>query len=226
MKIAGWCLALATSVAVAEVVQVDLSYPELKLSNGKIVQPALIRTFDTDANTVSIQSGNSISSVTLSWLPDEVVARLQQLAPPPKTAEQTKARERAASKRERNEKERAVRAEEQAAKSAEQSVKRATAEEARDQRVEAVVTKAAKKKATLYFKYEFSRGDGLTLTPEFELEQPEPVPGWTGRYRVLGKAYVRRYANQGSFQSTTREFEILVGLDAKGRAKTTELTLK
>ena len=66
----------------------------------------------------------------------------------------------------------------------------------------------------------------MNFTPELELNAPESVSGWSNRHRVTGKAYIRRYANQGSFDSTTRDFEVLVEVDGKGRAKAVDLILK
>jgi hypothetical protein len=226
MKIVGWCMVLLAGTAVAEVVQVDLPYPELQLNNGKVLRPALIRTFDTEAGTVSVQSGNHITSVLVAWLPDAVKAQLQQLAPPPKLPEQERARAEAARERDRREVARLARAEQQTRKSARYATEAAAAEAANDEKTETAITAAANTKAIHYFKYEFNKGAGLNFTPELELNAPESVSGWSNRHRVTGKAYIRRYANQGSFDSTTRDFEVLVEVDGKGRAKAVDLILK
>lgn len=86
--------------------------------------------------------------------------------------------------------------------------------------------KAAETKARNYFRYEYNRGAGLTFRPELEMDAPETVAGWTNRYRVSGKAYMQRYVNQGSFDSRTRFFEVLIELDAKGRAQVVDFTVK
>ena len=226
MKTGIWCMALLASAATAEVVHVELSYPELQLSNGKVIRPALIRTFDTEAGTVSVQSGNQITSVLVGWLPDPVIARLQELAPPPKTAEQIRAREMAVRERERKEAARLARTDKQTLKSAKQSNESAAAEAKKIEKMETAITEVARTKAIHYFKYEFNKGAGLNFTPELELDRPEFVAGWTNRHRVTGKAYIRYYANQGSFDSTTRDFEVLVDVDAKGRAQVADFTLK
>jgi hypothetical protein len=219
-------MALVAATAAAEVVQVDLAYTELKLGNGKVIRPAVIRTFDPEAGTVSVESRKQITSVPVPWLPEVVRVQLQELAPPPRTPEQLAARQAAARERERREQARLDRAEQQTRTSVEHADKRTAADLAQAEKAAAAITAAATTRANQYFKYEYGKGAGLTFTPEYELEEPEPVPGWTGRHRITGKAYIRRYANQGSFDAFTREFEVLVDVDGKGRAKVVDLTLK
>lgn len=46
---------------------------------------------------------------------------------------------------------------------------------------------------------------------DISLQIPEPVPGWTGRYRVEGMAYRQYINNQSSgFGRSAKEFEILI----------------
>lgn len=64
----------------------------------------------------------------------------------------------------------------------------------------AEVAKFAKERAGAYFKY---RDDphsniGAVIGSDIFLENPKPVPGWTGRYRVEGSAYRQYINNQAS----------------------------
>lgn len=71
---------------------------------------------------------------------------------------------------------------------------------------------AARTRAERYFEFELQPGSGASAVTrlDIELEQPEPVSGWSQRYRTKGKAYLSFYDSRGgSFQSKTAEFEVL-----------------
>ena len=71
---------------------------------------------------------------------------------------------------------------------------------------------AARARAEKYFRYEFQMGsNSISVTAlEFELGVPSPVPGWSGRCRTDGKAFVEYFDSKGrSFQRTTSTFEII-----------------
>lgn len=217
---------LLGSVAMADNVAVELPVPELKLKNGKVLQNAVIKTFDPEEETATIQSGKTLMTAPLAWLPEGVLAQLRELAPPPKTAAQVEAREKAARERERKEEARALREEKQAKQAARKAGNAAAKEAAATAGVETAVAAAAETKARHYFRYEYNKGSGLKFRPELEMEPPEAVPGWARRYRVTGKAHVQTYANEGGFDSSSRSFEVLVEMDAKGRAKVVDFSLK
>ena len=75
------------------------------------------------------------------------------------------------------------------------------------------VAKAAAKQAKVYFNYQDDplSNIGAVTGSDLQLDDPEPVPGWTGRYRVNGTAYRRYINNQGSgFGRGAKNFEILI----------------
>ena len=70
---------------------------------------------------------------------------------------------------------------------------------------------AARARATKYFRYEFQIGsNSISVTAlDFELGPTAPVPGWTGRCRTEGKAFIEYFDSKGrSFQRTTSIFEV------------------
>lgn len=226
MKAIGVGMLLLTSVALADSVVVELPVAELKLKNGKVLRDAVIKTFDPGEETATVLTGKTLMTTPLAWLPEGVVTQLRELTPPPKSAAQVEAREKAAKERARKEEARAAREAQRTEQTVRKANKTAAKESAATANAETAVATAAATRARNYFRYEYNKGSGLKFKPELEMEAPEPVPGWARRYRVSGKAYVQSYADQGSFDSTSRAFDVLVEIDAKGRAKVVDLTLK
>jgi hypothetical protein len=64
-----------------------------------------------------------------------------------------------------------------------------------------------------YYKFEHRMGsNSIAVTDQdISIEETEPVPGWTGRYRTTGKVYLEIYDSigGGSFRRAVRRFEIL-----------------
>jgi hypothetical protein len=75
------------------------------------------------------------------------------------------------------------------------------------------VAKFAEARARAYFKYQdapFSN-IGAVISSDIFLENPEPVPGWHGRFRVEGVAYRQYVNNQASgFGRNGQPFEMLI----------------
>jgi hypothetical protein len=72
---------------------------------------------------------------------------------------------------------------------------------------------AAKAHARRYYKYEYRTGsNAISVTDsDIAIDETEPVPGWSNRYRTTGKIYLEIYdsVGGGSFRRGTSRFEIL-----------------
>jgi hypothetical protein len=71
---------------------------------------------------------------------------------------------------------------------------------------------AAQTRARRYYQYEFQAGsNSISVTAlDIEMDQPEAITGWLGRYRTKGKAYLEFYDSRGgSFSRTTSSFEVI-----------------
>jgi hypothetical protein len=71
---------------------------------------------------------------------------------------------------------------------------------------------AARARATRHYRYEYQAGsNSISVTAlDFEFSAPEPIPGWAGRCRTEGKAYLEFYDSKGrSFQRATSTFEVV-----------------
>lgn len=70
----------------------------------------------------------------------------------------------------------------------------------------------ARSRANRYYRYEHQVGsNSISITSlEFDLGITLPVPGWPGRCRTEGKAFIEYFDSKGrSYQRTTSTFEIL-----------------
>ena len=70
----------------------------------------------------------------------------------------------------------------------------------------------ARTRANRYYRYEHQVGsNSISVTAlEFEFASTQPVPGWTGRCRTEGKAFIEYFDSKGrSFQRTVSTFEVL-----------------
>lgn len=87
----------------------------------------------------------------------------------------------------------------------------------------------ALEKARRYFKFEYPLGSGAVHAFNVEIEShgTKEVPGWPGRYRTSGKAYIEYYDRQGRAPyRTAREFEIVTQEKDDGSIEIEDLTVK
>ncbi len=70
---------------------------------------------------------------------------------------------------------------------------------------------AAEARATEFYKFELQAGSNAISVNKLtlHLDQPQPVDGWTGRYRTTGRAFYEFYDSVGSFQRGTGSFEVV-----------------
>lgn len=228
-------LAIVT-VAWATPATVDLEVDTLTLKNGKVLRQVLIKSYDSSSGRVVLMVNKSITTTQLEMLPPEVIQQIKSLLPPEPTPEE-KAKKAASDAAAASRREAAQRkkenAERQAARKAEQEANaQASAERNAEQNEESAlwaVKSAAKTKAYDYFRYEYNPGSGSVIVTSIriQLDEPEPMSGWTGRYRAQGKALFNYYAGGGgSFNNTSRAFEVEVEKPARGSAKVVAFSLK
>jgi len=214
-----FALALAIK-ATALVIDVNLPYKELRLKDGTVLNDAAVKSFNSTADTALVLSDKGLVSLPTSLLPDAVNTRLKELAPALSKEElaAAKAREaeqydKAAKKAERRQQE--AEEEARAAREANRNlnVKRAETTGANPDKLREEVAKVAAAQAKIYFTYQDDPHSniGAVVKSDLTMDDPEPVPGWAGRYRVSGTAYRQYINNQSSgFGRGTKEFEILI----------------
>jgi hypothetical protein len=228
-----WLLA---SEAAAIVVVLHLPYKELRLKDGTVLNDVAIRSFNTIAGTATLLSKSELMSVQTSLLPDEVSAKLKELTPvlskEAQEAEKTKMeaeQKRAAENAERRQRQAEEEAKAVRADSRLLNVKAAEVAIARTDSLLEEVAKFAEARARTYFKYQDDPGSniGAVIGADLYLEDPEPVPGWTGRYRVNGTAYRQYINNQASgFGRGAKEFEMLIQTHDGKKPELVELRVK
>lgn len=223
--------------AAAVVVEVQLPYKDLRLKDGTLLTEVAIKSFNTSAGTALLLVKKDLISVRMSLLPDEVSARLKELTPVLSKEEQeaekkqeVEARQLAARNAERRQQqaENEVRADRAASRQVNVQAREQADKRNADRLVEEVAV-VAEARARVYFKYEDDPHSniGAVVSGDLSLEAPEPVPGWTGRYRVTGTAYRQYINNQASgYGRGHKDFEILIDTADKGKPKVVDIRVK
>jgi hypothetical protein len=228
-------LALAVQAA-AVVVDVNLPYKDLRLKDGTVLAEVAVKSFNSTAETVLLLTNKELTSLPASLLPDEVNARLKSLVPSLSSEEQAAAKAREAEKYEKavqRAERRQQQAEEEARAAREATrnlnVKQAETAAAKADKALEEVAQVAANQAKIYFKYQddpFSN-IGAVLGSDLLLDDPEPVPGWTGRYRVEGTSYRQYITNQASgFGRGIKDFEILIQTHDRKKPEIVDIRIK
>jgi len=230
------CACFLTADLGARVVEVNLSYPEIRLKDGTLFTQATVKSFNTSAGTATLLMKKVLVSLPISLLPDEVAAKLKELSPV-LTAEELAAEKLELATARSLALENAVRRQRQAEEEA-----KADRADSRQLNVKAAeqamthhdttldeVAKFAETEARMYFRY---RDDphsniGAVVGADLSLSYPEPVPGWTGRYRVTGLANREYVNNQASgFGRGWKEFEMLIQTTDRHKPELIEIQIK
>ena len=222
--------------ASAVVVDVQLPYKGLRLKDGTQLTEVVVKSFNTSAETALLLVKKDLISVRMSLLPDEVVAKLKVLSPVLTKEQQEAEKKQEAEERElaaKNAERRQLEAEEEVradrAASRQSNVKEREQTVKKPDRLLEEVAIVAEARARVYFKYEDDplSNIGAVVSADLNLEQPEPVPGWTGRYRVKGTAYRQYINNQASgYGRGGKRFEILVDTADREKPKVVDLSVK
>jgi hypothetical protein len=227
---------LLAVTASAIVVEVQLPYKELRLKDGTALGAVTLKSFNTVAGTATVLVDKNLISVKMSLLPDDVAAKIRELTPVQSKEEleaerqQAVADQKAAAEKAGHRQEQAE-ADAKADRDADRALNVKTAELAQtkpDALLEQVA-KTAESRARSYFKYQPQPGSviGAVTDMDLQLDDPVPVPGWTGRYRVCGTAN-RQYINNRSsgYDRDSKNFEILVDTAEGKRPKVVDITVK
>ena len=222
--------------AVAAVVDVNLPWKNLRLKNGLMFPDATVRSINPSAGTAMLQIDKDLISVRTSQLPDDLTAKLKEMTPAPTPEEIAEAkaqdaaeRKRAADQAERRQQQAEEEARAVRAASRDLNVKAAAETAAKREAIPDEVAKFAEQRAKAYFRYQADplSNIGAVVSSDIFLENPEPVPGWGGRYRVEGVAYRQYINNQSSgFGRSGQEFEILIQTYEHKKPEIVEIRIK
>jgi hypothetical protein len=228
-------LLLAVKTA-AVVVDVNLPYKDLHLKDGTVLTEVAVKSFNSTAETALLLTNKELISVQTSLLPDEVRARLKELVPNLSSAEQAAAKAHEAEvydKAVKRAEHRQEMAEEEARKARETSrslnIKLAENAATQQDKVIEEVARVAATQARVYFKYQDDplSNIGAVTGSDLQLDDPEPVPGWAGRYRVTGTAYRQYINNQGSgYGRGAKEFDMLIQTSENKKPEIVDISVK
>lgn len=222
--------------AAAVIVDVNLPFKELRLKSGMVFTDVAVRSVNTSAGTIMLAVNKDLISIRLSMLSDEVVARLKGLTPAQTSEERETEKQQEAADRKKaveNAERRQRLAEEdaQAVRTASRdlNVKAAAESAAKIEAIPGEVAKFAEERARAYFKYQSDPHSniGAVINSDIYLDNPEPVPGWGGRFRVEGVAYRQFINNQSSgFGRSGQEFEMLIQTHETKKPEIIEIRIK
>ncbi len=210
---------LAVQVSAA-VVEVNLPYKTLRLKDGMLFTDAAVKSFNTNAGTVVLVVNKDLISLRTSLLPDDVNTRLKELTPVLSKEEQEAEKEQEAADRKKaadtaERRQKMAEEDAQAVRAANRNLNVKVAEQTAVKADASLdyVAKFAEERAKSYFNYQDDpySNIGAVVGSDILLENPEPVPGWPGRYRVEGTAN-RQFINSRSsgFGRGHKEFEMLI----------------
>jgi hypothetical protein len=222
--------------ASAAIVEVNLRFKTLRLKDGIVLTDVAVKSFNTVTGTAMLLVEKDLVSVRTSQLPDDLRAKLQEIAPPLTADEQEAEKLQAAADRKKaleNAERRQRLAEDEAAAiraaSRDQNVRAAADRAARREALPDEIAKFAESRARAFFRYQSDPHSniGAVINSDIFLENPEPVPGWGGRWRVEGVAYRQYINNQASgFGRSGQEFEILIQAHESKRPEIIEIRVK
>ena len=215
----------------AAFVPLSIPYDWIELKNGRRLDKVMIHSCDTVTGKVGMLVAGEATTVALSDLPDEVANRVRELAPPATPAEIEAAREQERAARELA-RERELEFERVAASRPVRpvEVERSETSVQNENRERARVAAAAHDLARHYFTYEADPHSsvGYVFDRNFILEEPEPIAGWTGQWRVRGKVGIQYLTtNQGAVSRGTKDFELRIEAPPRGgRPQLVDVTVR
>jgi hypothetical protein len=176
--------------------ELPLQFTRLDLLDGRILRHVVIKSYDASSGKLLLVADGKAMLVPVSLIPPPFGERLK--ADAPQSGSTT-----------------AVVATQSASKATAEAGPRAPAAAAANADPDSVFARhkeAAQTRAQRYFRYEFRAGsDAISVTAlDLEMDQPEAVEGWPGRYRIKGKAFMEFYDSKGgSFSRNTSSFEVI-----------------
>lgn len=237
MKTLYVCLVLLVGVtAQAFLFDFSISYPLLTLKSGKVYKNVTLTSYDAVSGKVSARANGMLTTMRIEELPDDVVARIKERVPQ-LSEEQIKEKRQQAkddaleAKRRASELEKRQLDEVKANRDTKRQLdaKKAGSVIVKEAATADEIEKTAMRLAKHYFTYEADKHApvGWTFDTNILLDDPEPVPGWTNRWRVNGKIGTTSLSQTfGSIERKSRNFEMLIEAPEKGKPKLIDVTLK
>lgn len=188
-----------------------LEYDSLDLTDGRKLVQVVIKNYDPASDKVLLMAKRTAMKLSLDLFPVSLRDRIKEAAPKAGGSTTTTASLPPPTPREKP-----------AVPTAYASPPRATFNAAAHKQ-------AALNRAQNYYRYEFPAGSGAirVTAANFELDDPEEVPGWGGRYRVQGKVFLEFFDSKGfSYSRTTDRFEIQTEQKPGGSIKVVDFTRK
>ena len=200
----------------ADVVPLKLSYARIGLSNGRVLKNATLNSINRESGLVYVLENERLRPYPATLFPGFVTDAIAQ-----RTAEYPKPTTKSPKPARSHERERVEPAPRPAPENS------ATEAAARQAAIENAVARKAEQAARNHLRFRQDNGsDYTTVTAaELDLDPPEPVPGWTHRYRVRGNGYTNFYESVGGvFRNRVRGIEILLEAPTASRVKVLEVT--
>ncbi len=186
---------LISLLACASAIGADLTFDEVTLGDGRILKDVTVKSFNNNNGKVVVKTNGTITTIPLVQFPESAINAIYQQYNGRFSSVSTVPQSDQVIPPERPVRYRAQPSAPDASTSGSQGAHVA----------------AARARAQRFFSYEYRLGasNAIVTQRSIELTQTEQVPGWTGRYRSKGKAYLSFYNSAGgSFQRTAVNFEV------------------
>lgn len=202
----------------------SLEFARLDLTDGRVLKNVSIKTYDPSSKRVLIVADGRASMVGLSVFPAPFDKQISSSAPragsstmvaplPPAPKAQVATVTRPAPNFSENR----------------DSQRSEAAESAKHQRDLYKHAEAARTRANRYFKYEYNLGSGAVHVRSVDLDarDPEPISGWTGRYRTEGRVNIEFFDSRGwSYSRSTAAYEVITETRPDGQIVACDFAVK
>lgn len=194
---------LLAGTSLARAADVPLQFVRLDLRDGRTLTNVVIKTFDAASGKLLLVADGKAMVVPVNLIPAPFDEGLKKAAPPAGATTAVVAVQSVAPR---------VVVMQPAPDSVERPVIIDPHSMSDSERLIAWHKEAAAAHARRYFQYEFKAGSDAIVVTELDLEmnQPQMVDGWPGRYRTTGRALLTFYESKGrSFSRSACAFEVL-----------------
>ena len=198
----------------ADHVPLNLRYNRISLANGRILKDVTLNSINRETGLVYVLEDQRLRPYPLALFPTFVAERVDAQAaeqpPPTARANHAPAPNPQAGK----------------ATTAPKHDTAPAAIAARDEALLEAVAAKAQQAALNHLRYKIKTGSGYTTVTDADLDlnPPEPVAGWSNRFRVRGDGYYSYYESVGgAFHRRTRGVEVLLEATSPTRIKVLEI---
>lgn len=189
-----------------------LEYERLDLTDGRKLTKVVVKNYDPESGRILLMAKKTAMKIPIDLLPEAIRDRVKTAAPKAGGSTTTTA----------------------SAPPTPESERRPPQQPMRFAQPEPRVDPSAHRQAALaraqnYYRYEFPAGSGAirVTAANFEVDDPEEVPGWPGRYRLQGKVFLEFFDSKGySYSRTTDRFDILTEQKSGASIKVVDFSRK